>query len=338
MRLYIFNSNLVVCMRWFVFYLIFFTTVLFLLYFYNSHWIAQGYTPSIVDSKSLWADQRDKVYSSKKKPLVFIGASRTLFGIDLPYVREYLPDYDPVMLALNGKYPLATLKDLALDKDFSGVVVVDIDSHGLLAVHNDMQQDYVDYYHSSWSPSWRLHRFFLNKWQESTVLGDPAVSLVAVTKRWLLGQELPRQPNFTTAADRNSGLLLSDADGEVLKNVFVNILREDLERKFVDDVDEWASNLEKLKLWIDMIQTRGGKVVFYTPPVTGELQQLYDEMYPKERYWNELMAKLPVKALQAVEIPGIEEVVLPDGSHMNASSKRAYSGLLIHMLLDKGVL
>lgn len=338
MRLYIFSSNRIIYIRWFMFYLVFFTTVLFSLYFYNNHWVAQGYTPSIVDSKSLWADQRDKIYSSKKIPLVFIGASRTLFGIDLPYVREHLSDYDPVMLALNGMYPLATLKDLALDKSFSGVVVVDIDSHGLLAVHNDMQQDYVDYYHSSWSPSWRLHRFFLNKWQESTVLGDPAVSLVAVVKRWLLDQKLPRQPNFTTAADRNSNLLLSDADGEVLKKVFVNILRKDLEEKFVDDVDEWASNLENLQLWISLIQARGGQVVFYTPPVAGELQQLYDKMYPKERYWNVLMAKLSVKSLQAVEIPGIEEVILPDGSHMNASSKRAYSKLLMHALLDQGVL
>lgn len=170
------------------------------------------------------------------------------------------------------------------------------------------------------------------------MLGDPAVSLVAVVKRWLLDQKLPRQPNFTTAADRNSNLLLSDADGEVLKKVFVNILRKDLEEKFVDDVDEWASNLENLQLWISLIQARGGQVVFYTPPVAGELQQLYDKMYPKERYWNVLMAKLSVKSLQAVEIPGIEEVILPDGSHMNASSKRAYSKLLMHALLDQGVL
>lgn len=338
MRLSTFNFNRIVSLRWFYFYLIFLSTLFSLLYAYNQHWIKQGYAPALVDSKSLWAYQRDNVYSSKKTPLVFIGASRTLFGIDLPYIRERLPDFEPVMLAVNGKYPLAALKDLALDYKFSGVLVVDIDSHGLLSVHNDMQQDYVDYYQSSWNPSWRLHRYFLNKWQQFTVLGDPAISVAAVIQRWFTGLDVPRQPNFTLDADRNSGLLLTDADGEVLKKVFVNILRVDLEEKFIENVDEWASNLEDVKFWIGLIQARGGQVVFYTPPVTGELQKLYEEMYPKERYWDVFMAQLPVKALQAKEIQDIEKIVLPDGSHMNTTSKQAYNKLLLDAFIERRML
>lgn len=38
-----------------------------------------------------------------------------------------------------------------------------LDRSGLLAVHNDMQQGHVSYYHSNWSSSLRLDRFFLNK-------------------------------------------------------------------------------------------------------------------------------------------------------------------------------
>lgn len=338
MRLYTSSFNRKSFLRWFWFYLIFLSTLFSLLYMYNQYWIKQGYTPTLVDSKSLWAYQRDRVYSSEKTPLVFIGASRTLFGIDLPYMRERLPDFEPVMLALNGMYPLATLKDLALDRKFSGIVMVDIDSHGLLSVHNDMQQDYVNYYHSSWNSSWRLHRFFLNKWQESTVLGDPVIGVTAVIQRWLTGHKVPRQPNFTIDIDRNSGLVLTDADGEVLKNVFVKILRKDLEGKFIDDVKEWASNLEDIQLWVSLIQARGGQVVFYTPPVTGELQQLYDEVYPKERYWDVFMAQLPTKALQAQEILGIDTIILPDGSHMNTSSKRAYNKLLVDALLGRNLL
>ena len=338
MRLYISSSNRIALLRWLWFYLIFLLTLCSVLYAYNHYWVKQGYKPALVDSKSLWAYQRDNVYSSKKTPLVFIGASRTLFGIDLPYIRERLPDFEPVMLAINGKYPLAALKDLALDRKFSGVLVVDIDSHGLLSVHNEMQQDYVSYYHSSWNPSWRLHRFFLNKWQESTVLGDPAISITAVIQRWFTGQKVPRQPNFTIDVDRNSGLLLTDADGEVLKKVFVKILRKDLEEKFVDDVEEWASNLEDIQLWVSLIQARGGQVIFYTPPVTGELQQLYDEVYPKERYWDVFMAQLPIKALQAQEIRGIDAIILPDGSHMNADSKGAYNKLLLDAFIKKRML
>lgn len=182
MRLFTSSFNRMSFFRWLLFYLVFLATLGTLLYAYNNYWVKQGHVPTIADSKSLWAAQRDKVYNRNKMPLVFLGASRTLFAVDLPYVRERLPDYQPVMLALNGMYPLATLKDLALDKRFSGVVVIDIDSHGLLSVHNDMQQDYVDYYHSNWSPGWRAHRFLLNQWQAFTVLGDPTVNVVTLLK------------------------------------------------------------------------------------------------------------------------------------------------------------
>lgn len=338
MRLFIFSFNRKRGLRWLFFYLVFFTTLGTLLYSYNSYWTKQGYVPAIVDSKSLWAAQRDKVYNRTATPLVFIGASRTLFGVDLAYVRERLPDYYPVMLALNGMYPLAALKDLALDKNFSGVVLVDIDSHGLLSVHNHMQQAYVDYYHSSWSPSWQLHRSLLNQWQQLTVLGDPTTNIVALIKRQLSGQALPRQPNFTTEADRNSGLLLTAADGEQLKKVFVNVLQTDLEQKYTADIEAWSSNLDTIKQWVSLIHERGGKVVFYTPPVAGELQQLYDEFYPKAQYWDVFMAQLPVAALQASEIPGMETINLPDDSHMHTSSRRAYNKLLLDALLERHML
>ena len=338
MRLFTSSFNRMSFSRWLLFYLIFFTTSGALLYTYSNYWIKQGHVPTIADSKSLWSAQRDKVYSRNKTPLVFIGASRTLFAVDLPYVRARLPDYQPVMLALNGMYPLAALKDLALDKRFSGVVVIDIDSHGLLSVHNNMQQAYVDYYHSSWSPSWRVHRFLLNKWQAFTVLGDPTVNVVTLLKRRLAGHPLPRQPNFITEADRNSDLLLTEVEGAHLKTHFVKIVRNDIEKKFINDVDVWASNLEDVRHWVELIQKRGGQVVFYTAPVVGELRQVYDEAYPKEQFWDLFMAQLPVKALQAAEIPEMETIPLPDGSHMHASDKRAYSKLLLDAFIERHML
>ncbi len=324
--------------RWLLFYCVFIGTLGTLLFAYSSYWLKQGHVPTVADSKSLWAAQRDQVYRRDKKPLVFIGASRTLFAVDLPYVRERLSDYYPVMLALNGMYPLATLKDLALDKRFSGIVVVDIDSHGLLQVHNDMQQAYVDYYHASWSPSWRAHRLLLNQWQAFTVLGDPTVNVVTWLQRRLAGHPLPRQPDFITEADRNSGLLLTEAEGVHLKKHFVKVVRNDFEKKFTADVDAWASNLEAVRHWVGLIQDRGGQVIFYTAPVAGELQRVYDEAYPKALYWDVFMAQLPVMALQAAEIPQMESIALPDGSHMHASDKRAYSKLLLDALLERRML
>ncbi|HZJ96170.1 MAG TPA: hypothetical protein VFD11_11540 [Thiopseudomonas sp.] len=338
MRLFISSFKRRGGLRWLLFYGVFFGVLGAVLLAYNNYWLKQGHVPNIADSKSLWAAQRDKVYRRDKTPLVFLGASRTLFAIDMPYVRQRLPGYEPVMLALNGMYPLAALKDLALDKNFTGVVLIDIDSHGLLEVHNPMQQAYVDYFRNSWNPSWRLHRMLLNRWQQLTVLGDPTTNVVTLLQRRLAGHPLPRQPNFITEADRNSGLLLTEEEGAHLKKHFVKVVQDDLIGKHTSDVAAWASNLDHVKHWVELINSRGGQVVFYTAPVSGQLRQVYADAYPKAQYWDVFMAQLPVKALQAAEIPEMETIPLPDGSHMHASDKRAYTNLLLNALLERKML
>ena len=89
----------------------------------------QGHLPSIIDSSQLWAQERSRTDGSDA--VVFIGASRTLYGVDLRTVREVIPGSKPVMLALNGAYPMATLKALADDTAFSGTLLVDVDARGL---------------------------------------------------------------------------------------------------------------------------------------------------------------------------------------------------------------
>ena len=93
----------------------------------ETHWRALGYVPNIRDSSELWSIQRDRVYSTKKTPLVLLGASRIEFAIDTKRLTELLPRYQPLMLAQNAHYPLAALRDLANDERFHGVVLCDLE-------------------------------------------------------------------------------------------------------------------------------------------------------------------------------------------------------------------
>src|SRR5436309_284771 len=94
-------------------------------------WRALGYVPNIRDSAELWSIERDRIYATKKIPLVLLGASRIEYGVDMQQLKQLLPRYQPVMLAYNGHYPLAALRDLANDDRFHGVVLCDIDARGL---------------------------------------------------------------------------------------------------------------------------------------------------------------------------------------------------------------
>ena len=100
--------------------------------FVEAHWRALGYRPNILDSRQLWAQQRERVDRGRGITLALLGASRTEFGIDPKRLRERLPKYRPVMLAVDAHYPLATLRDLAEDENFRGVVLCDLDAVGYL--------------------------------------------------------------------------------------------------------------------------------------------------------------------------------------------------------------
>jgi hypothetical protein len=176
------------------------------------HWRALGYRPNVRDSAQLWSIERDRAYASDKTPLLLLGASRIEFAIDMRLLAELLPKYQPVMLAQNAHYPLATLRDLAADERFHGVVLCDIEAGGLYAMYTDMQQPLVDYYHRQWAPSWHLHRLLLTHWQHRMAIADPDLGLVASVLRLIDGSAPPRPDYFRFHPDRSGDIDYSCAE------------------------------------------------------------------------------------------------------------------------------
>ena len=302
------------------------------------YWRRHGFTPGVIDSMQLWSLQRDQARHAAPRPLVFLGASRTLFGIDLPTARAMLPGWQPLMLALNGRYPLAALRDLAEDDAFRGTVVFDIDSRGLARSNHAAQMPHVRHYHDQWSPSWRWHRQFLNHWQGRLALGNPDLAIVRVLQRRAAGQPRPELPTHTTAPDRDSRLDFSRVDAAVLAAGFERGLRDALQVDPPPPVAQWQADLAELPGLIARIRQRGGDVIFYTPPVSGAQDTLAEAAFPRAAYWNPLVERLGVHALVGNDVPALRAIPLPDTSHMDASHKPAYTRALLQTLLDRGAL
>lgn len=300
-------------------------------------WRSQGYTPGIVDSSALWALQRDKAASYGQRALVFIGASRTLFGIDLPYLRERLPVYRPVMLAVNGHYPLSMLKALAEDDRFSGVVIVDVDSRGLARYNHDMQRDYVNFYRDQWSPAQRWHRELLSGWQSMVVVAKSDFAIVRSLVRRMDGLPLPFY-NSTMDADRNSRLDFSPVNPAALAENFAVGLEADLRANPPPPPSQWLQDLAMVPVWIEAIRKRGGDVIFYTPPVSGRQYALAESAYPRAQYWDAFVQSYGIRGLLAEDVPGMADIPLLDESHMDGKSKPAYTRLLVDALLAAGYL
>jgi hypothetical protein len=302
------------------------------------HWRALGYVPNIRDSSELWSIQRDRVYSARKIPLVLLGASRIEFAIDTKRLTQLLPHHQPVMLAQNAHYPLATLRDLADDEHFHGVVLCDIESAGLYQMYTDMQQPLVDYYHRQWSPSWHLHRLLLTAWQRRAVVADPDLGATAVALRLLDGKPAPPPDYIRFHADRSGDIDYTRTDPEAAKHHFEMLLAKGKELRALVAPDAWFTGLQEVYEWTKRIEARGGKVIFYQSPTSGAVRGVDATAHPHAIYWDRFVAHSPAAVLDAASDPKLSAFALPDGSHLDFRDKAAYTSALVDVLVNRKLL
>ncbi|NLY16462.1 MAG: hypothetical protein GXZ05_08790 [Gammaproteobacteria bacterium] len=298
------------------------------LVFYERMWRDKGYVASVQDTKQFWSVHRALIYSNSKIPLVFLGASRTLYGIDMNWLKRNAPKYAPIMLAVNGHYPLAILKDLADDERFKGIVMVDVDSRGLRTYHHFMLQSYVDYYHQEFTPNKWLHHFLLAKLQSKLVFLDQKFSLLNAAKYNLGQAPYPVILNTWMDTQRNSGVDLLSVDASALANWFAELVEEDMRQSPPESAADWLHGLSEVAGWVRRIESRGGKVIFYAPPVSGRLHELEQHFYPREQYWDVFLSHYALNGLVTTDIPLVASIPLPDESHMHFADKEQYTRAL----------
>ena len=85
-----------------------------------------------------------------------------------------------------------------------------------------------------------------------------------------------------------------------------------------------------------MVQ-RGARVVFIRFPTSGEHWQLDEEMFPRERYWDNMAQRVSGRWSHFQEITGINRFNLPDTSHLDRRDKPEFTRLIITKLRELGV-
>lgn len=303
----------------------------------ETYWRTRGYVPGVIDSKLLWAEQRDRVYTrGSRTPFVILGASRIEFGIDMDALKDALPRYRPVMLAINGHYPLAALRDLAEDENFNGLVLCDIDARGFSAVYRDMQQPYVDYYHQRWTPSWSVHRRVLSHWQSTAVIANPDFGLLPNLLRWTGGGGEPWRSNVHFYRNRSGDADFRQIDTAVLTKAFADGFKSGMQKDPAPTPEHWLVELSDVRRWVEQIKERGGEVIFYDTPTSGKLREYADEAFPKSLYWDQFSALIHAPTLSYTEVPALENTPLADGSHLDFRNKFEYTHALVNVLVDRG--
>lgn len=295
------------------------------------------------DSPPLWAHTRSEVYQPKDKSTVFIGSSRIKFDLDTKTWIALTGDI-PVQLACVGSSPLPVLYDLAKDTCFKGKLVIDV-TEGLFFSTNEGNRqrpnDGLKYYHDI-TPAQRAS-FMINKPLEASLvfLDKENYSLNALLDKL----ELKSRPGVFMAPifprdfdrtyfDRQSSMRPAFVADTVQQNKQKSIwkLFASGRRKPPIDGAPLDSILQTVKTAVDQIKSRGGEIVFVRTPSSGFYWEGEQKGYPREKYWDKLLATTGCKGMHFMDYPETNHYTCPEASHLSPKDGIDYTHYLIRYL------
>jgi len=294
-----------------------------------------GYAITVQDDADLWSMEYDKLKSAPNG-VALLGASRTEFGIDPAQLSRELGR--PVaMLPVNGTVPLATLRALSQDEHFAGLAVVGMDARGLQRKHWEMQQEYIDHYKKRWTLARRIHRTLLTELQERLVLVRSAFSAVNIAERFLNHHGMPLRDHIVVRADRVGFIDYHHPDLAWTHAARVIGLKEYYRDNPPTPPDEWLADLTVVSGWIERIQRRGGRVVFFREPESDESLALDEANFPRDRYWDAYARIAPAMMIDFRDVPTFLTFALPDTSHIDGSDVPRYTAAFADLLKSRGL-
>ena len=301
---------------------------------YESYLRHQGYAVTVQDDADLWSMQLDRVRGSSRA-IALLGASRIQFAIDPARLSKELGGRPVAMLAVNGKYPLAALRELAADKTFRGLAIVGVDARGMQRKHWDMQQSYFDHYRNRWTLARRIHRKLLTALQKRLVMVRSPFSIANMLERRIAGQGLPINDRIVVRADRAGFIDYHRPDLADIRAARI----KDLARYYRDepavDASTWLSDLALVSSWVELIQARGGRVVFFREPAADESLRLDETNMPRDRYWDAYARTSPATMIDFRDVPAFATFILPDTSHIDGADVPRFTATLASLLKDR---
>jgi len=295
---------------------------------------ARGFQPSVKDDNYLWATERARASDRSPTTMAILGSSRILLAFSPPAFREELPSWKYVQLAVQGSRPLGGLIDLAMDPDFRGVALVDIVELNFKRSGYDAMDRELAAYHRGWRAiGERAERWLSTEVQEHLALlaagGLRTLSALSLKGTW------PTPPYTTTAADRTRFADYSLADARARR-------KHQLARiESWDDVqylDGWLAEPLALEVFVAMIRSRGGNVVFVRMPTCDERWAYDESVAPKAQYWDRFAATTRAQTIHFADYPQLSSFECPDTSHIDSKDGPRFTRALLEILVERGVL
>ena len=297
---------------------------------WETFWRGRGFVPSVVEDNAAWIIARLGVRSEST---VLVGSSRMQSGVD-PEVWGFEADgRKPVQLAKLGTSPIPVLEDLAGQRSYTGLAVVEFasrDVFGLVRGPERAAANVVREYRSALNSPAKLSEAVLGR-----AIGarfaflNPALSPKRMLKAASSGV-WPEAPHFAMRRDRFRPVDFSKTDPERWMSTVLERRIRYVPHRPTDA--EMASVLDRIGRAVSPIETRGGRVVFLNFPTCGKIREIDERRFPRDLYWDRLAAATTAIMIHADDYPSLTAFNCPDGEHLDQRDTRAFTQALARIV------
>jgi len=307
---------------------------------------SKGFDTTYDDNPALWSDKRAMVYEPADKATVFIGSSRIKFDIDIPLWEKTTGDH-AIQLACVGSSPRPVLEDLANDPKFKGKLIVDVTEVLFFAYDHfsvETPNDNIKYYKDR-TPAQRAS-FVVNHLLESQLafLDKDRLSLNAKLDDLHIPNrkgvfEFPIFPvdfgrvRFNRQEFMTDKFAADTVDRNRVKDIWVFFA------KMSKDPPASGGKLDSIfasvKASVDKIKARGGQVIFVRTPSSGGFLMGETMGYPREKYWDRLLAETKCAGIHFKDYPAIDHFECPENSHLSQSQALVFTENFITIINEE---
>lgn len=297
---------------------------------------ARGYLPSVTDDKDLWATTRLAV-DDDPQTLVLLGKSRMLMGFSPAAFRQRYPEWSLHHLAVQGMGAWATLKDLAEDDAFRGVVIMEMTPVDVTPQAHESQTPWVKRA-KEMTLDQRGHVALRTRLQERLAFLHPRVRLdQTIPSLWNRGK-IPDPGFILNFADRHQEADFEKVDaGKLARHFENNRIAQARRARGRTNPDFWFTFAIQIEPLVEKIQRRGGKVVFAVFPVSGGSIRFADLFYPKDQFWDRFATFTKATTVHWRDVPTMA-FECPDTNHLDKRDTGPFTDALLNELIRKRAL
>ena len=289
-----------------------------------------GYHSGLHDSMAFWSEQRERVTQSGGNAVVLLGASRMQRGIVPEALAPFFPGKPIVMLAVDGRPPMASLADLAEDPLFHGTVICDLDVHRMLMNSWNLhaQSPYVDYYRNQWSLFDWIKLQGILAVQQRVVLFHSRFSIRSLVSPYqenrFRAHLVLRRDRFEEAHYRWMTPPLRETAIELAYSHYKSFY----ENEPLPSPEEMDKPFKYTEAILEKLRAKGCRVILLRLPTSGKVWALDQQFFPKEKYWDRFARQTQAETVHFMDFPSLRHFECPEGSHLEYQDAIAFTKAL----------